>query len=179
MKSLATFNFGNLAAVELQHEEAESRRKIALLALRINSAYKARQSHKAPAAISFSPFQNASSRLTLVLWPARTIERLTTGDFMKTSPICGRRHTDNKKLVCYYGRLAIILKRDKNHTNTALVDAGRSSHSPLNTPNRHCFEDVRDVALQPRMPWPLVVAIVVVAYKGVWPTILEISNSIE
>ena len=29
------------------------------------------------------PFQNASSRLTLVLWPATTIERLTTGDFMK------------------------------------------------------------------------------------------------
>src|SRR4029077_3165168 len=32
--------------------------------------------------ISFMPFQNASSRLTLVLWPATTIERLTTGDFM-------------------------------------------------------------------------------------------------
>jgi hypothetical protein len=28
------------------------------------------------------PFQKASSRLTLVLWPATTIERLTTGDFM-------------------------------------------------------------------------------------------------
>src|SRR5213593_2861889 len=35
-----------------------------------------------PFAISFSPFQNASSRLTLVLWPAITIERLTTGDFI-------------------------------------------------------------------------------------------------
>src|SRR5688572_428205 len=33
-------------------------------------------------AISFSPFQNASSRLTLVLWPAITMERLTTGDFI-------------------------------------------------------------------------------------------------
>src|SRR5215467_12141506 len=33
-------------------------------------------------AISFSPFQNASSRLTLVLCPAITIERLTTGDFI-------------------------------------------------------------------------------------------------
>src|ERR1700753_4519122 len=32
--------------------------------------------------ISFMPFQKASSRLTLVLWPATTIERLTTGDFM-------------------------------------------------------------------------------------------------
>src|ERR1700674_322835 len=34
------------------------------------------------AAISFSPVQNASSRLTLVLCPAMTIERLTTGDFI-------------------------------------------------------------------------------------------------
>src|SRR6185503_14241622 len=33
-------------------------------------------------AISFRPFQNASSRLTLVLWPAMTMERLTTGDFI-------------------------------------------------------------------------------------------------
>src|SRR5262249_54633864 len=33
-------------------------------------------------AISLRPFQNASSRLTLVLWPAITIERLTTGDFI-------------------------------------------------------------------------------------------------
>src|SRR3984893_6162890 len=32
--------------------------------------------------ISFMPFQNASSRLTLVLWPATTIDRFTTGDFM-------------------------------------------------------------------------------------------------
>src|ERR1700730_2896483 len=38
-----------------------------------------------PDAISFSPFQNASSRLTLVLWPAITIERLTTGDFITPS----------------------------------------------------------------------------------------------
>src|ERR1700681_3619129 len=34
------------------------------------------------AAISFSPVQNASSKLTLVLCPAMTIERLTTGDFI-------------------------------------------------------------------------------------------------
>src|SRR5882757_3259658 len=33
-------------------------------------------------AISFRPFQNASSRLTLVLCPAITIERFTTGDFI-------------------------------------------------------------------------------------------------
>jgi hypothetical protein len=32
-----------------------------------------------------SPFQKASSRLTLVLWPAMMIERLTTGDFITPS----------------------------------------------------------------------------------------------
>src|SRR6187431_1328555 len=33
-------------------------------------------------AISLRPFQNASSRLTLVLCPAITMERLITGDFI-------------------------------------------------------------------------------------------------
>jgi hypothetical protein len=33
-------------------------------------------------AISFSEFQNASSRLTLVLWLARTTDRFTTRDFI-------------------------------------------------------------------------------------------------
>src|SRR5262245_31850068 len=35
-----------------------------------------------PSATSRKPFQNSSSRLTLVLWPATTTERLTTEDFM-------------------------------------------------------------------------------------------------
>src|SRR5947208_6892425 len=34
--------------------------------------------------ISFKPFQNASSRLTLVLCPATTIERLSTADCIVT-----------------------------------------------------------------------------------------------
>src|ERR1700761_8851844 len=37
-------------------------------------------------AMSFNPFQKASSRLTLVLWPAMTIERLMTGDFIFDLP---------------------------------------------------------------------------------------------
>src|SRR5665213_3733544 len=36
-------------------------------------------------AMSFKPRQNASSRLTLVLCPASTIERLTMGDFIFVS----------------------------------------------------------------------------------------------
>src|ERR1700755_2953950 len=68
-------------------------------------------------AISFSPLQKASSRLTLVLWPARTIERLTTGDFMKTPPlVVDLRHTIGK-LVRHCGRSAIIVERCKNHTD--------------------------------------------------------------
>src|SRR5580704_5593082 len=39
-----------------------------------------------PTAISFSPFQKASSRLTLVLCPAITIERLMTGEFIAHLP---------------------------------------------------------------------------------------------
>src|SRR5215471_17726614 len=43
-----------------------------------------------PTAISLSPLQKASSRLTLVLCPAITIERLTTGDFIARPPLrCG------------------------------------------------------------------------------------------
>src|SRR5215467_2006047 len=37
-------------------------------------------------AISFKLFQNSSSRLTLVLWPAMTIERSETEDFMSSPP---------------------------------------------------------------------------------------------
>jgi hypothetical protein len=37
-----------------------------------------------PMAIAFSSFQNASSRLMLVLWPATTTERLITVDFIKS-----------------------------------------------------------------------------------------------
>src|SRR5262245_16386341 len=42
-----------------------------------------------PPAISFSPFQKASSKLTLVLCSAMTLERLTTGDFIDRLPLSG------------------------------------------------------------------------------------------
>src|SRR5262249_25808271 len=38
-------------------------------------------------AISFKLFQNWSSRLTLVLWPAMTIERFETEDFTASPPV--------------------------------------------------------------------------------------------
>src|SRR5438067_1602936 len=37
-------------------------------------------------AMTLSSFQNASSRLTLVLWPAMAVERLTTDDFIACPP---------------------------------------------------------------------------------------------
>src|SRR5262245_33060381 len=43
-------------------------------------------------AISFKLSQNLSSRLTLVLWPAMTIERFETEDFMASPP-----HRRNRK----------------------------------------------------------------------------------
>src|SRR5690349_4676053 len=46
------------------------------------------------AAISLSPLQNASSRLTLVLCPVMTIERLTTGDFIRRLPYRSCDHRD-------------------------------------------------------------------------------------
>jgi hypothetical protein len=50
-------------------------------------------------AISFIPSQNLSSMLTLVLWPARTIERLMTNDFMtfaKKAPTSRAEDFDTK-----------------------------------------------------------------------------------
>src|SRR5262249_35067103 len=51
----------------------------------------------------FSPCQNASSRLTLVLCPAMTMERLTTGDFISRLP----RRSDGdrgRRVPCWCAR---------------------------------------------------------------------------
>src|SRR6266540_6088739 len=42
-------------------------------------------------AISLNVLQNASSRLTLVLWPATTMERLTTENLIARLPMPNRR----------------------------------------------------------------------------------------
>src|ERR1051325_5827476 len=49
-------------------------------------------------AISLRPLQNASSRLTLVLCPAMTIERLTTGDFIAFLLFLSCAHRDPGEL---------------------------------------------------------------------------------
>src|SRR3977135_2718423 len=51
-------------------------------------------------AISFSFFQKASSRLTLVLWPAAIMERLTTEDFMINTPLLYESYNRTKKSPC-------------------------------------------------------------------------------
>ena len=66
----------------IEHEQANGRGKIAMAAIGVDAGHQIGQGDSRPPAISFRPFQNASSRLTLVLCPAMTIERLTTGDFI-------------------------------------------------------------------------------------------------
>jgi hypothetical protein len=50
------------------------------------------QLRKGHAALSFKLFQKSSSRLTLVLWPAMTIERFETGDFTTSPPRISHRY---------------------------------------------------------------------------------------
>ena len=57
-----------------------------MLAVGIDAATKSDSVRRRRMAISFNPFQKASSKLMLVLCPARTIERLTTGDFISLAP---------------------------------------------------------------------------------------------
>src|SRR5712692_4629259 len=80
-----------------------------------------------PAAISFSPFQNASSRLTLVLWPAMTMERLTTEDFIARSPMSIRRIDDARN------HLSAITAERLNAQNSFCAKVG------LNLPARFFY----------------------------------------
>src|SRR5438874_3563428 len=63
-----------------------------------------------PTAICLSPLQKASSRLTLVLCPAMTIERLTTGDFIARPPLrCGGGRVHGGHLLCVALRARVRL----------------------------------------------------------------------
>ena len=66
----------------IENEQPQGRREITVFAVSIDVANQIRQ--RLPLAFGdiFQTIQNASSRLTLVLCPAMTIERLTTGDFI-------------------------------------------------------------------------------------------------
>ena len=64
----------------LQNEQSEGRRKIVVLALRVDRTNQVRRRDVAPVGDLLQTFQ--SSRLTLVLRPASTTERLTMDDFM-------------------------------------------------------------------------------------------------
>ena len=66
----------------LQNEQCEGRRKIVVLALRVDRTNQVRRRDVAPVGDLLQPVQNSSSRLTLVLRPASTTERLTMDDFM-------------------------------------------------------------------------------------------------
>ena len=58
-----------------------------MLALRSDVTDNFRQRHVAITRDFFQRIPELILRLTLVLWPARTIERLTTGDFTGSPPV--------------------------------------------------------------------------------------------
>src|SRR6516162_4657715 len=71
-------------------------------------------------AISLRAPQKASSRLTLVLCPARTTDRLTTRDFMLTNPPCcvfvAKTRHRSSEIVAHYGPGQKSFDRCRNHT---------------------------------------------------------------
>ena len=75
-----------LIAVVIEHEQANGRRKIAVPALTVDCSDQIGHGRITTPAISLSAFQNASSRLTLVLCPAMTMDFLTTADFIACPP---------------------------------------------------------------------------------------------
>jgi hypothetical protein len=71
----------------VEDEQPDRRRQVAELSLGIDRRDEVREGHTAAQRdLSLRPLQNASSRLTLVLWPAMTIDRLITGDFIARLP---------------------------------------------------------------------------------------------
>jgi hypothetical protein len=55
------------------------------------------------------PPQNSSSRLTLVLWPARTMDLLITNDFITHTPACCSAET-SKRIIC-----AVLWPQQENY----------------------------------------------------------------
>jgi hypothetical protein len=71
----------------VKDEQGDRRRQVANFALLSISSTSSDSVILRRLEISFMPFQNASSILTLVLRPATTIERLVMGDFMTPSAV--------------------------------------------------------------------------------------------
>src|SRR5262245_46048478 len=72
--------------------------------------------------ISFRLLQNASSRLTLVLWPPTTTERLVTRDFIKTPPACGKLATSQHKIRALLWPSKRVPECCKNHTKKGAAE---------------------------------------------------------
>src|SRR5215470_7719684 len=86
--------------------------------------------------ISFRLFQNASSRLTLVLWPATTTERLVTRDFIKTHlPLVENSQHANTKFVPFCGHL--------KESRTVAKITLKTGHPPSSAMNSRLFIFIR------------------------------------
>src|SRR5262245_9922041 len=92
--------------------------------------------------ISFRLFQNASSRLTLVLWPATTTDRLVTRDFIKTRLLLveNSQHP-NTKFVPFCGHL----KESRSVAKITLAEQ-RDELAPLRSIAKGRSIDPRTVA---------------------------------
>ena len=98
------------ATLEVVNEQADRRRRVPLLAFAVDLVHQFGQRHIGQTR-DFMPFQNDSSRLTLVLRPATTIERFAMGDFMtpfhfRSSAVRSINDLD-ESLVTDYPRLSI------------------------------------------------------------------------
>lgn len=82
-----------------------------------------------PRAISFSPFQNASSRLTLVLWPEITIERLTTRDFITRPKGAKSGYYQRSKCCDRSGFVPVELRFVATHNSQRAMPNGGCLHA--------------------------------------------------
>src|SRR5262249_11350958 len=73
------------------HKKSNSRRPLQCWRLPSITATDSARVMPPSSAISFKLFQNSSSRLTLVLWPAMTIERFEIRDFTASPPQMSQR----------------------------------------------------------------------------------------
>jgi hypothetical protein len=156
---LATFGHGDLAPIKIQDEEAESRRKIALLTLCIDVLDEIRQRHKPSAGNLLEPLPELILQAHASLVAMKNDRALYDWRFhTPIPPICSRPHTHHKKISLSLGsfrnNLEPCLKSHSYSTplclsrcappDSAMVSKGR--------PRLRCL--LRRVVHRPHLPEP-------------------------